>query len=175
MSQVNDALKRAGNADRNRPRQPETQGRLKSSDDSGPSFLRLVLMAVVLLALAFAALFFWRWWLATHQSAHPKKAPVAAGAPRPPPPPGVAETEAPASTDTAASSSSSADSAETAWPTDLKLMGIVFNQRNSIALINGQTLAVGDVIDGIRITKIERDRVSLEWNKQVKVLTLTAK
>jgi len=175
MSQVDDALKRASGADGNRPRQPETQGRLKSSGDSGPSFLGLALLAGMLLALALACLLFWRWWLATHPPAHVKRAPVSVSGPWPPPPAGVNETDAPASTGATTSSSAQEESAAAEWPVDLKLMGIIFNQRNSIALINGQTLAVGDRIDSIRVTKIERDRVSLEWNGHVKILILTAK
>ena len=56
------------------------------------------------------------------------------------------------------------------WPADLKLMAIFFRQTNPLALINGKTLGVGDLIDGIRVTKIERERVSVEWNGQVKEL-----
>jgi hypothetical protein len=175
MSQVHDALKRASGSDGNRPRQPDTPGRLKSSNDSGPSFLGLAMLAGILLALAFGCLFFWRWWLATHPHVPVKKAPVAITAPRPPPPPGVNETDAPASTDTTTSATGPDETAAAEWPAELKLAGIIFNQRNSIALINGQTLTVGDRIDGIRVTKIERDRVSLEWNGHAKVLVLTGK
>ena len=39
-------------------------------------------------------------------------------------------------------------------------------------MINGKTVGVGDEIEGIRITKIERDQVSVEWNGQVKVLVM---
>jgi hypothetical protein len=39
-------------------------------------------------------------------------------------------------------------------------------------LINGKTLGVGDEIDGIRVTKIESDRVTVEWNGQVKELVM---
>jgi hypothetical protein len=171
MSQVHDALKRASGSDGNRPRQPDTQGRLKSVDDSGPSYLKLALVVGVILALALATLFFWRWWLATHPAARAKGSTVVAGSPKPPPPPGVEETDAPSST--AEGSSGSSTAAEEAWPADLKLTGIIFNQKNSIALINGHTIAVGDRINGVRVTKIERDRVSLEWNGHVKVLVLT--
>jgi hypothetical protein len=49
-------------------------------------------------------------------------------------------------------------------------MGIFFRQTNPLTLINGQTLGVGDLIEGIRVTRIERDRVSVEWHGQVKEL-----
>jgi type II secretory pathway component PulC len=174
MSQVHDALKRASGSDGKRPRQPDTQGRLKSVDDSGPSYLRIALVLGVILALALASLFFWRWWLATHPAAHVRGSTVVAGSPKPPPPPGVDETDAASSTAQGSSDSSRPAAAEEAWPVDLKLAGIIFNQKNSIALINGHTITVGDRIDGVRVTKIERDRVSLEWNGHVKVLVLTS-
>jgi type II secretory pathway component PulC len=57
-----------------------------------------------------------------------------------------------------------------AWPADLKLMGIFFSKSHPMALINNQTLGVGELIEGVRVTKIERDRVSVEWHGQVKEL-----
>jgi hypothetical protein len=51
-------------------------------------------------------------------------------------------------------------------------MGIFFSKTNPMALINGKTLGVGESIDGIRVTKIERERVSVQWKGQVKVLIM---
>jgi hypothetical protein len=79
----------------------------------------------------------------------PAPAPVVAPAPAPPPP---------------------AKPVVEAWPVELKLMGILFNQTNPRALINGKTLHEGDEIDGIRVTKIEHDQVTVEWHGQVKEL-----
>ena len=47
-------------------------------------------------------------------------------------------------------------------------MGIFYREINPKALISGKTVSVGDDIDGIRITKIESDRVTLEWKGKVK-------
>jgi hypothetical protein len=102
-----------------------------------------------------------------------KGAPVAAVAPVAPPPPGVDETEAPSSTTARASGPARpATAAATAWPADLKLMGIVYNKTKPLALINGQPLLVGEMIYGIRVTKIEHNRVLVQWNGQVKELRM---
>jgi hypothetical protein len=169
MSQVNDALKRAGNSGKNRPPPPETQGRLKSVSSSGPS--PLALLAGVILALALAGWFFWHWWKAKQSSASGNRAPVSVVAPAPPPPPGV---EDPVSRTSASApgSPSPGRTVEEAWPADLKLMGIIFSKTRPMALINGETVGVGEFIGGIRIAKIEPDRVSVEWHGQAKDLVL---
>jgi hypothetical protein len=51
-------------------------------------------------------------------------------------------------------------------------MGIFFNQRNPRALINGKTVAQGEEVGGIRVTKIEADRVTVEWNGRVKEMIM---
>jgi hypothetical protein len=162
MSQVHDALKRAGGSDKNRPRPPDTQGRLKQVGDPGGSSLGLWVVAV--LALSLAGWFFWHWWSARHAAAPGKKAPVAAAALNSAPAPEVNATDAPPSVP--------ASRADAAWPADLKLMGIISSTTNPMALINGQTVGVGDAIEGIRITKIDRDKVVVEWNGQEKELRM---
>jgi hypothetical protein len=57
------------------------------------------------------------------------------------------------------------------FPT-LKLQGIYYRMSNPTVLINGQTLTVGDSIEGARIVKIERQGVVLEMGGQKKELTL---
>ena len=51
-------------------------------------------------------------------------------------------------------------------------MGIFFNKINPRALINGKTVVVGDEIEGIHVTKIELNQVTVEWNGLVKELTI---
>jgi hypothetical protein len=171
MSQVNDALKRASNSDKNRPRPPETQGRLKSVASSGPSPLAVALAFGVVLALVLAGWFFWHWWKAKHSSASANRAPVTIVAPAPPPPAGVEEPVSQASA-SAPGSPPSRRTVEEAWPADLKLTGIFFSKTRPMALINGETVGVGEFIGGIRIAKIEQDRISVEWHGQVKELIL---
>ena len=54
----------------------------------------------------------------------------------------------------------------------MKLMGIFFSKTNPRAIINGKTVVEGDEIKGIRVTTIEHDQVTLEWNGQVKKLII---
>jgi hypothetical protein len=170
MSQVGDALKRASEADRNRPRQPDTQGRLKPAADSGgPS---LAVWAVLLLALALAGWFSWKWWKGNYPSASGKTAPFGAVAPKPGSSTGVDEADATSSSRAGSAPSRPATAAEVAWPSDLKLSGIIFSKTNPLALINGQPVGVGELIDGVRVTKITRDRVSVQWKGQVKELMI---
>jgi hypothetical protein len=54
----------------------------------------------------------------------------------------------------------------------LKLRGIFIRKTNPLALINGRTVGEGDLVRGIRVTKIESDRVTVEWNGKVKELRM---
>ena len=56
---------------------------------------------------------------------------------------------------------------------ELKLQGILYNRSNPSALINGKTLSVGQKVSGARVTKIERDSVTLEWNGETRQLELS--
>jgi hypothetical protein len=49
-------------------------------------------------------------------------------------------------------------------------MGIFFGKTNARAIINGQTVGIGSQIHGISVTKIENDRVTVEWHGKVKEL-----
>jgi MSHA biogenesis protein MshK len=57
------------------------------------------------------------------------------------------------------------------FPT-LKLKGIFYNAKTPLTLINSQTLGIGDKIEGARISKIDPQKVTLEWNGQTKELLL---
>ena len=45
-----------------------------------------------------------------------------------------------------------------------KLSGIVFNDTNPLAIINGKSIGVGDIIEGAKVLKIERKRVVIEYS-----------
>ena len=56
---------------------------------------------------------------------------------------------------------------------NIKLQGIYYRTTSkSSALINGETVEEGDVIQEVKIKKIDRKSVTLEWHGQEKVLTL---
>jgi hypothetical protein len=192
MSLINDALKRASQSDRNRARPTEPRVSMQPVAERRGTSLPLVLGGAVVLALGLAGWCFAQWWNASHPPAPAKLEPVAAVAPKPapapapvvheviPPPPAPAPTPlvaapAPAQVATPVPQPAPPPPAKpvvAAWPANLKLMGIFFNEANPRALINGKTLVVGDQIEGIRVSKIERERVTMEWNGQVKELII---
>lgn len=55
---------------------------------------------------------------------------------------------------------------------ELKLQGITFHPSNPFALINGKTVSVGQKVSGARVTRIERESVTLEWNGETRQLEL---
>jgi hypothetical protein len=55
------------------------------------------------------------------------------------------------------------------FPT-LTLKGIIYNLTSPQVLINGSYLTLGEEIEGARIIKIERTRVTVKWNGQTKEL-----
>jgi hypothetical protein len=57
------------------------------------------------------------------------------------------------------------------FPT-VKVQGIFYREDNPSALINGRTVYVGDRLEDMRVTKIEKNSVTLEWEGQSKVISL---
>jgi hypothetical protein len=178
MSLINDALKRASKTDRSRQRPTETHAPMQPAAERRGGSLPLVMGAVVVVALALAGWFFWQWWNASH----PQVVTVTAVAPKPPPMP-VRQEAAPVPVATPAPAKVVAPAPEpvpappakpavAAWPVDLKLRGIFFSKTNPRAIINGKTVVVGDEIEGIRVTAIDHDQVTVEWNGQVKTLVI---
>jgi len=195
MSLINDALKRASQSDRNRPHSVETNTAMQPVAERRGRTFPVVTSVCIVVALGLAGWFFWQWWSVSHKAAPVKVQPVAAVKPKPglplvvpaapvahetapppavtsPPPPVVAETPAPAPAPVPAPAPAPviAKPAGQPWPAALKLKGIFFNATNPRALINGDTVGVGEEINGIRVTKIEKDNVTVEWHGQVKEL-----
>jgi len=54
----------------------------------------------------------------------------------------------------------------------LKLQGLIIRADNSMAIINGQSYAVGDTVEGAVVKAIERDRVMVELGGEVQTLKL---
>jgi hypothetical protein len=108
-------------------------------------------------------------------SVAPKPKPTAT---TPPPvvaiaPPPLMETKPPAKTTTApanVTSSSPPAGPPPEFPV-LKLQGIYFRRANPSALINGETVFVGDVVKGVKVMAIERSAVTLELNGFKKIIT----
>jgi hypothetical protein len=174
MSRIADALKRASRSDRNRAPQAATEAFMEPVAGGRDWSLSLALGAGVVVTLALAGWFFRQWWMAGHQSDPVKMEAVAAVAARPAPPPVMAVAAAPAVAPPApaAALAPPANAVEAPWPANLKLMGIFFSKANPRALINGRTVAQGEEVGGIRVTRIEADRVRVEWNGRIKEMML---
>jgi len=194
MSLINDALRRASQTEKERPRRTATAIGMEPTPvarSSRPVILASVGLVVLLLtALTLAGWFFWQWWHARNNIGDavvtatvappvaprivppppaPKPVPVAAAAPAPvavvpATPVVVPPVTAPPALPNIASYS------PTPWPVDLKLGGIFFNKANPEALINGNICKVGDDIQGVAVKKIEQDKVTVEWNGRTRVL-----
>ncbi|MGA2175549.1 MAG: hypothetical protein ABSH38_11270 [Verrucomicrobiota bacterium] len=99
MSLINDALRRASQADRNRPSQAALPRPMLPADAGRNAQISWVLPGIVAVALALAGLFFWKWWEASHPivAANPALAPASAlkvvAAPAPPPAPAAVARE----------------------------------------------------------------------------------
>ena len=55
---------------------------------------------------------------------------------------------------------------------ELKLQGIFYRLTNPTALISGKNMRVGDLVQGVKVTAIERSSVTLEFQNERKTLTL---
>ncbi len=183
MSLINDALRKASKTDRERAHQAEIPGGMKPVAEWPKRSFSPWLVTGVVLALVFAGWLFSRWWSASEPPLAAAPEPVADMAPVPEPPPEPLVLEALPTPDTAAPTqvvtatpvpapAPPAKPAEEAWPAELKLMGIFFSKTNPRALINGRTVGVGDDFNGIRVTKIESNQVTVEWKGRVKTLMM---
>ena len=54
------------------------------------------------------------------------------------------------------------------WPAELKVGAIFFSTTNPRVLISGNLYGLGDEIHGMVLKKIEKDRVTVEWNGHTK-------
>ena len=176
MSLINDALKRASQSDRSRARQAAPEASMEPAAGGRGWSLSLALGAAVVVTLALAGWFFRQWWKAGRQSDPVKVEAVGAVAPKPAPGPIRAVAAAPAipppPPTPAPAPGPPAEAVEAPWPAQLKLMAIFFSKTNPRALINGKTVAQGEEVGGIRVTRIEADRVRVEWKGRVKEMIM---
>jgi hypothetical protein len=54
----------------------------------------------------------------------------------------------------------------------VKLQGIFYRLNDPSVIINGKTLRTGEIVDGVKVTAIERSTVKVEFNDETKVLEL---
>jgi hypothetical protein len=159
MSQINDALKRAKDMQpKNTPSSvPPMQPVESPASQHGANWIWPV--AIILLLLLFAGLF-----IAISAGSHAKKkivaeplpAPVVQAAAAPAPPPAAPAPEALKST----------------APKPARLQGIVYDPVHPYAIVSGKTVFVGDSVEGMRVTAISREAVTLAGNGQTSKLAV---
>jgi hypothetical protein len=198
MSLINDALRRASQSEKDRPRRVPAPTGMEPTPKPRGSRLSLLLGVVVLVALLLAGWFFWQWWIARNISGTGAMAPTippparASAIPPPveaPKPAHVAPIEptnpVPAPVVVAPAALAAAPPvvvpsglpsvpsySPSPWPVELKLGGIFFSKTKPRVLINGNIYGPGDDIQGVVLKKIEPDKVTLEWNGHSRILVM---
>ena len=199
MSLINDALKRASQAQQQSPPTAggpalKPAGPAETKSATGAKNLLFIMVACVIVgnALLFLAV--------KDRGARPvAAAPAPSGAlqlaavpaPNPPPAPAIVSVPpavpAQAVTSVVADTASDSDSATTATnvvasesavvfenpkPAPLRLQSIIYNPARPSAMIGGKFLFLGDRIQGFRVTAIDQESVTLIGNGQTNVLSL---
>ena len=202
MSLINDALKRAKQAQQDNPSPPAPGPQFRPADpkqqrSAAPGMLLLLVLVIV---VSLGGLFVW--WVAqarntTRQSVAvaAKESPAAEAAPasvtpqasEPTPQPAVAVTPpAPTSNAVVAAGAAEAEiapanSASNAEPvvpeappkpSPPKLQGIIYRPDRPVAIVNGKTVFPGDQVGEFRVLAISAESVTLESAGQTNVLSL---
>lgn len=199
MSLINDALKRAKEAQKNQSPSPDSGPQLRPAEpapDGKSNGVGLFLPIAILLAVGLMVLFVWR---ASHKNgaaknfetpvqssvapvSSPNSATVAPAAASTPPeqsaPAVVATTSAPSNSAPGISAEVSASNATAVVaepppkPAPPKLQAIFFNPRRPSAIVNGKTVFIGDRFGEFRVATITQESVTLTNGAQKLVLTL---
>jgi hypothetical protein len=194
MSLINDALKRAKESQKNDT--PAVATPMPPVEARPPERTFSWVMPSVIILLVATAFLFIGLAVARHnnQSAPPATAavstpPVAVPATPtvPAPKPSVAETLAPApvtnlpvaeATPTNAPAppvEAIAATPQPEAPKAPKIQGIAYDPQNAWAIVNGQTVYVGDEVDGFRVLDISRKAVTLAGNGQTNTFSVSRK
>ena len=195
MSLINDALKRARDANKQRAEDGSPNVPLQPVDyASRPNrFLRFVAALILISAVALAVFYFSKWWQAREQLqrlAATSDVPAARPAAEPAAPPENAATKyrirvntnvvvrtnpaalSPATTQTNVAPDAAVTVAATNQSPDLKLQSIIYRLNRPAAVINGEMLYVGDTIKGARVISIDRHEVTVVLDGKTNVLNL---
>jgi hypothetical protein len=190
MSLINDALRRASQSERNRPLGASTRVAMEPAPAARSSGLSVLLVVAILVALGVAGWLFWQLWnghgnpgstvvvanpappLTQAPVVAPKTAPITPAAPANPAPVPVVVAAPPVAALPVAAPPSVTQDTQVVWPVDLTLSAVFFSKTNPRVLINGNLYGVGDTVQGVLLTKIEKDEVTVEWNGHSKVLML---
>jgi hypothetical protein len=169
MSHINDALKRAQQAQQeNPPTTPPLEFRPAEPDQPHrrPTWL-LAGLALVVVAILGLSVLLVRVIIQSDSSALPVAARVVA----PPPAPLAAVSNAPAEPQINAAFAVAAVAPPP--PAPMKLQGIFFNPKNPSALVSGQSVNLGDHVGGFRVMGISPVAVTLVSATATNVLSLS--
>jgi hypothetical protein len=193
MSLINDALKRASQSERNRPRETNLPAAMQAAPEARRSFVPAAAGVAIVVLLAAAGWMIWR-ALPHRQSTAPLPAvasakesaaaiatPPQTNTPAPPakmepaPPPAVAPAKE--SAPVAATPPPPPPPAPAVAPQpppfpELKLQGIFYSPNNPRAAINGQVYRENELVGEVRLVTITANKVTVEWNGQTKDLNL---
>lgn len=186
MSLINDALKRASQAQPTPPTPAESAPPLRPAEHKPrASWPMVVLPLVLLFVLALAGWFLTKGWQATRQLSE-NRVPVSARENKLEDLPKNQSAQTNSKTEQAISiaaepvatqgSITNAESPTTEPPKPaapvLKLQGIFYRPSRPSAMINSKTVFVGDKVAQAKVLAIDRESVTLESDGQTKVLTL---
>ena len=185
MSLINDALKRAQEAQSSTPPAPQSGPQLRPAEPTTYAWHGVGLILPAALALIAVLALFLVWEVSRQRAAQPQEVratasaapvtestqpatvpPPAADTAARPPAPGTPQVVANAPTNTPAPVS------EDVKPIMPKLQMVIFNPRNPSAVINGRTVFRGDRLGSFRVTKITADSATLVGEGQTNVLML---
>jgi hypothetical protein len=185
MSLINDALKRATEAQPATKPAPEMETTMKPAPPPRTVGLPVYFMPVLLFIVSGACFFLVKGWDARRPSGSGAK-PLSVQARELPGPPSGEGAELPipknrqfalndAQTPVAGTAAETAGGAPTAGATaaaGFRLQGIFYRPNNPSAVVNSRTVFVGDVIANARVKAIDQRSVTLDCAGEIKVLTL---
>src|SRR6516162_9765661 len=175
MSLINDALKRAQEAQSQIPPAPQQGPQLRPAEPTSYAWHGVGLMLPTALALVTMLVLFLFWEMSrqrggqpqeVHATATPSPAPVTESAQPAEVPPPVAETAprppAPGTPQVVSDVTTNTPVViEDIKPITPKLQAVIFNPRNPSAVINGRTVFRGDRLGGFRVTAITAESATL--------------
>jgi hypothetical protein len=187
MSLINDALQRASQSEKNRPRVSSPPGAIPPAPPPRRSLLPALTGAAVIVLLAAAGWLIHFSFAACHRTASAPS--VAADKPAVPAlPPGAEAPPAPVPATGSAPAVLSAPPAASNPPVapltpapaaavlppfpDLKLQGILYSHKNPKIIINGETRGENEPIGDVFIVRIFPAKVTVQWDGQTKDLYL---
>lgn len=178
MSLINDAIKRAGQAPAAQPSPAQTTAGMRPIDYQRPSrFPWVIVISILTPVFGLAIWFIVKGWelskasppQATDAVANARVQAVAVVQPPDATTIGFQVAQTPMIVTQVVTAA-----AEPSVPTfpKLRLQGIYWRPARPSAVINAKTVYIGDKVEAARVTAIDRESVTVEWESESKVLTL---